>query len=309
MIFEYNSRQDDGSPSIKIQPEPKQQETEKSTTSPAMSGNLLEKTLSKVLVNILKTEEGKMFFENILQPMNKPIAGSDHGFKVNNNHLIDSIFKIKTSGIGEKGPSSCGHIVTVKYTLLGFANIKVDKKTETFALGSEKIIPGLDAVIVGMKTGQTREAIIPGKYISKDNNKPTSSLKVSVTLNEIIPQNFVGDDVKIFDDEVSYKMPLVCGNRVSYNARITKLSTGDIIFDTEKNGEKINMKIGDLNYPVIFSHALHNKIPTGTRTVIAKGKLFQSFATNYSKIFPDSALPKEEYFMAEFYDLTPAPTE
>jgi hypothetical protein len=37
------------------------------------------------------------------------------------------------------------------------------------------------------------------------------------------------------------------------------------------------MQIGNLSYPLIFSYALHNKIPIGSRTVIAKGKLFKSF--------------------------------
>ena len=62
------------------------------------------------------------------------------------------------------------------------------------------------------------------------------------------------------------------------------------------------MKIGNLNYPMIFSHSLHNKIPVGTRTVIAKGKCFKSFASDNSTIFPNKILPEDEHFMVEFYN-------
>jgi hypothetical protein len=37
-----------------------------------LTGNFLEKTLSKVMINALKTEEGRVFFESLLQPVNKP---------------------------------------------------------------------------------------------------------------------------------------------------------------------------------------------------------------------------------------------
>jgi FKBP-type peptidyl-prolyl cis-trans isomerase 2 len=303
MIFQHNA-QEFKLPGISpTSPEEKTQAPKGNLEKePELSGSFLEKTVSKLLINVLKTEEGRLFFENILQPMNQPIAGSDHGFRVNNNNLIDSMFKIKTFGNGVLGPASCGHIVTVQYEVLTLGNVRLEEKTDTFALGSEKSAPGLDAVVVGMKTGQTRHAVIPGKYAGRNNNNYKDSFKVNVLLKEIMPQNFVDDSVKIFDDEIAYKMPLFCSNKVIYDAKITRLSDGVVLFDSVKNKQKINMTIGDLTYPVIFSHALHNKIPGGTRTVIAKGKLFQSYASSNSKIFPDTILPKEEYFMVDFYN-------
>ena len=62
------------------------------------------------------------------------------------------------------------------------------------------------------------------------------------------------------------------------------------------------MQIGNLVYPMIFSHTLHNKIPVGNRTVITKGKFFKSYASNFSTIFPETTLPENEYFMLEFFN-------
>jgi hypothetical protein len=274
-----------------------------------LTGNFIEKALSSVLINVLKTEEGKMFFENILQPMNKPIAGANDSFKINNTDLIKSMLKINSFGEGTVGPASCGHIVTVHYQILTMNNNVVEEQTKTYALGSRAVIPGLDNVIVGMMVGQTRQALIPAKYAyyegkyRKPGINPEDSYKVNVALQSILPNNFVKNNkVKIFDDEVSYQMPLTCGDRVIFNARITKLANGKVLYDSSTL-EKIKMKIGDMNYPLIFSHALYSKIPVGTRTVIAEGKSFQALAARISKIFPKDQLPESEYFMLELTDI------
>lgn len=305
MIFKYNIN-DIKVPSVEIN---NKEKVSTDGASPAgqvaseITGNFVEKTISNVLVNVLKTDEGKMFFENILQPINKPMAGSGQGFKINNDNLIEAMFDIKTFGEGQEGSATCGHIVTVTYKILALNNMVISENTISYPLGSDQIAPGVDAVIVGMKTGQTRHAVISSKYT--DNVKSAAdkvdSFKLNVLLKEVMPKNFVGNDVKIFDDEIAYKLPLLCGGSAIYHAKITKLSTGTVIYDS-KSGDKINMRIGNLSYPVVFSHALHNKIPSGTRTVIAKGRLFKSFLNEFSAIFPETKLPEEEFFMLELYD-------
>lgn len=286
---------------LKTPQQPDQSRPDKLEEMP-ITGTFLEKTLSSVMINVLKTEEGRLFMESMIQPMNKTIAGSGAGFGVNNDNFLKSMFKINSFGEGEKGPASCGHIVTIHYKILNGNNIVLQDNVATYPLGSEKIAPGLDAVIVGMKTGETRNATISSKYFQETANNKISIFKVSVLLKEIMPQNFIDDTVKIFDDELAYRVPLMCGNKAIYDTKITRLSNGEVIYDSKLSGNQISMRIGNLNYPMIFSHALHNKIPVGTRTVIAKGRYFKSYASDYSIIFPDSKLPEEEYFMAEFYN-------
>lgn len=278
--------------------------SENNPLAPNVTGNFVEKTISNVLINVLKTDEGKMFFENILKPVNKPLAGSGQGFKINNDNLIEAMFDIKTFGDGEKGPATCGHIVTINYKILAPNNMVIREDTVTYPLGSGQVATGVDAVIVGMKTGQTRHAVISNKYTDNPQNPSdkAESFKLNVLLKEIMPQNFAGDNVKIFDDEIAYKLPLLCGNKAVYHAKITKLSDGTVLYDSKKSGAKINMQIGNLSYPFIFSHALHNKIPVGTRTVIAPGKLFKSFINDSSAVLPETKLPEDEFFMLELYD-------
>lgn len=301
MIFQQNVNSIKAPEHLRPKDDTQQEQTsDKQETE--LTGSFFEKTLSSVLINVLKTDEGRMFMESMLQPMNKSVAGSGSGFQMNNDSFINSIFKISTFGEGEKGPASCGHIVTVQYKILSTSNVVLEEKTATFPLGSGKIAPGLDAVIVGMKTGQTRHATITSKYIPETAQDKVSMFKINVLLKEIVPDNFIGDDVKIFDDQLAYRIPLVCANKAIYDAKITRLGNGEIVYNSVDTGKKINMVIGNLNYPVVFSHALHNKIPVGTRTVIAKGKLFKSYASDHSTIFPDKKLPENEYFMVEFFN-------
>ena len=304
MIFKHNI-DDIKVPAVEMNDKNKS-DTSSSTTQvpPDMTGNFVEKTISNVLINVLKTDEGRMFFENILQPINKPMAGSGQGFKINNDNLVEAMFDIKTFGEGGEGPATCGHVVTVAYKILAANNMLISEKTVTYPLGSDQIAPGVDAVIVGMKVGQTRHAVISSKYTDRvgAQTDKVDSFKLNVTLKEIMPQNFVDEDVKVFDDEIAYKLPLLCGGNSVYNARITKLSNSEVIYDSKSSGNKINMKVGNLAYPVIFSYALHNKIPVGIRTVIAKGRLFKSFLNEFSTIFPQTKLPENEYFMLELYD-------
>jgi len=276
------------------------------------TGSFMEKTISHVMVNLLKTDQGKKAFGNLITPVGMSSErGKTETFKVSNlNNMVEAIFEISTFGAGDKGPASCGHIVTANYQILSKDNLLIKEATDTFPLGSDKIIPGLDAVIVGMKTQQTRKATISKKLlqeiglVSLDSKlKMEDIVKVSVTLKDIISHNFVNNqDVRMFDDEISYKLPLVCGNKTSYNAKITRLRDSVIMYDSKQTGKKINMQIGDLNYPIIFSASLHGKIPSGSRTVIAKGKLFKSYATKNSIIFPNIELPENEYFMLDLAD-------
>jgi len=271
------------------------------------NGTFFEKTLSSILVNVLKTDEGRIFIENILQPANKSLRDGDGGFQMNNDSFIQSIFKIITFGEPKKEIASCGHVVTVEYKILNANNLVIEENTSTFPLGSEKIAPALDAVIVGMSIGQTRHATINSKHIADTASNSESYFKVNVLLKDIIPKNFIPDDVKVFDDQLAYRMPLLCGNKTIYDAKITRLKDGKVIFNSENSGKRINMKIGNLSYPVIFSHTLHNKTPVGTRTVIAKGGVFKSYASDYSTIFQDKILPENEYFMLELYNFHGSP--
>lgn len=267
----------------------------------SLNGNLIERTISKIVINALKTEEGKAFFENILQPLNKPIDTKDYSIPVHKD-LVSPLFKINTIGNGNIGPASCGHVVTVFYQISDIDNNLITEDTKTFTLGSGSVMLGLDNVIVGMNVGQAREAIVTGKYAFNGANS-TDSFRVNVMLKSILPQNFVKiNEVKIYDDEIAYRVPLLCGEKVAFNAKITRLANGEVLYDSKSKGQKVDMKIGDITYPLIFSYGLQGKVPVGTRTIIAKGQTFKALGSSINKIISQELLPVSEYLMLEISD-------
>ncbi|MGC0372396.1 MAG: hypothetical protein DGJ47_001109 [Rickettsiaceae bacterium] len=274
-------------------------EENKTISTEEFKGNFIEKGFSNVLHNILKTEEGRFFIENLITPMDKPLASGTGILQVNSTDFIDSFFKINTFGEGGKGPASCGHVVTISYKILSINNAVLKEDKATIALGSDKIAPGMDSIIVGMREGQTRHATIATKYFTTNPKYQKSYFKLQVSLHKIIPHNFA-EGVKIFDDQISYKVPKLCGQKIVCDAKITKLSNNKVLYNSQNNKQRLSIKIGDQNYPMIFSHALHNKTMNGTRTVISKGRFLKSYVSDYSKIFPQTTIPENELYMIEF---------
>ncbi|MFV9856401.1 MAG: peptidylprolyl isomerase, partial [Rickettsia aeschlimannii] len=106
----------------------------------SLNGNLFERMVSKIVINALKTEEGKAFFENILQPLNGPINPNDYTIEVRKD-LVKTLFKINTLGSGGNiGPASCGHVVTVFYQISDMNNTLISEDTKTFTLGSTPVM-------------------------------------------------------------------------------------------------------------------------------------------------------------------------
>jgi hypothetical protein len=280
--------------------------------SPEMRGNFVEKSLSKVLVNILKTPEGRAFLEKTIRPAQDPVSGTQYTIKSNNALVLNELFKIKTTVEGSGPKASCGHFVRVNYKITDSHNHIMDSGiNKSLHLGEMEIIPALDSIISGMKIGEKRTAVIHQKYAygapNFRGNKPHKLAEyylADITLLDIKPDNFTDDSVKIFDDEIAYAIPCLCGDFIEFNAKISEVS-GKVIFDSRKANKKTSMTLGNSAYPMIFSHALFNKIPVGTRTVICKGSHLRSLASEkMSTIFPKEQPKSDEFYLIEFSDLS-----
>jgi hypothetical protein len=155
-----------------------------------------------------------------------------------------------------------------------------------------------------MYVGQSREGFIPQKYASPSKN-PSTAYKLKVTLRSITPNLYANPaEIKIFDDEIAYSMPCLCGDRVAFDVNIKRIN-GEVMYDSVKVGRKVSMQLGDLAYPMLFSYALFNKVPGGMRTVLSQGKYLRSLAvSNINRIFQKDQLPKDEFFIVEFSNIS-----
>lgn len=275
---------------------------------PEIEGGFIEKSISKVLINVIKSPEGRSFLEKVVRPADQSITG-EYTQKVNNNSITTELFRMEKTAPGEGPKVSCGHTVTVQYEILNMQRVIVESGTKTFTLGSHDIIPALSNVIVGMQKGESRKAMAPKLFAYDSPNFsgqkppfPTDYYQIKAQLLEIKLNNFIDDNVKIFDDEIAYIVPYLCGDSATFDAKIMR-TNGEVIYNSIDKKHKITMNIGDNLYPMIFSHALFNKTPFGTRSVICKGQHLQNLENKeVRKLFtkPHHHLDQDEFFLIEF---------
>ena len=289
---------------------------EKVPEADKFEGNMIEKYLSNVAVNVLKTPEGRAFFENLVTPIGIGVEAKDSGSSEEiQNKMLESLFKVSVIQPGDGREACCGHIAQFKYQVTdSVGNIVEQESTQIIQLGSREIIPAIENIIPGMKVGELRVATSPGEYAYDAKKFRRESLRfgepvqIELRLLDVQP-NFVinPSEVRIFDDRISFQIPILCGDVVKFRVKIISFN-GEEVFDSNSAfaGQKIQMRVGDNNFPAIFSYSLHKKIPVGKRTVIAPGKYFRSMMSkDINKIFSGKyQLPNpKEYFLIEFYDI------
>lgn len=269
-----------------------------------MDGGFVERSLSQILANVIKTPEGRTLIENMIQPVANVAEMEKDGLIFDYKKLVPSMFRIKTSGTGTIGPASCGQKVKIQYTITKEDNTVVDSGMKAFILGSNDAIPALANVVVGMYVGQTRQAVAMPRYAYDDpqfqgeNKIPGLNYGVRVTLLAIEDSIYITPNkVKIFDDMISYQIPLLCGQPVYFDTKISKID-GTVIYDSSKSNKKCEMIIGDRSMPMIFSYALFSKIPVGTRTVIFQSKYLKPFTGEWMKDVT-SLVTEDEYLIMD----------
>jgi len=291
-----------------VQEQPTSDPLDPTVPRPEIEGGFIEKSISKVLINVIKSPEGRSFLEKVVRPAEPSITG-EYTQKVNNNSITTELFRIERTTDGEGPKVSCGHTVTVQYEILNMQRVIVESGTKTLTLGSHDMIPALSNVIVGMQKGESRKATVPKQFAYDSPNFsgkkppfPTDYYQIKVHLVDIKLNNFIDDNVKIFDDEIAYIVPYLCGDSATFDAKIMRIN-GEVIYNSIDKHHKITMNIGDNLYPMIFSHALFNKTPFGTRSVICTGQHLQTLSNkDLSKLFPKPypQLNQNEFFLIEF---------
>lgn len=265
-----------------------------------LEGNFIEKALSKILINVLKTEEGRTFFENLVKPEPKNSEREFLKYPGKENSLA-KILKIKKSGEGWGGQALCGHRVEVFYTIKNLKGRIVEEGEKTFAPGDRSVIPGLAFSVIGMKKGQKARAILPPKYAYGEPEYRRKGIAagenylLEVELKKISPDIFLEEgETKIFDETGLdfYEKPAFCGDKIAISLKITNLSNGKILSE-EKN---LSLKIGDPNLPIILSHALHDRPINQKRTLLAKGI---SLGSLYSKNKIGGNFSEKDYILIE----------
>lgn len=283
--------------------EPKTYEPEEGM--PELEGAFFERMVSRIFINSLKTERGRILIEKMIQPMNVPATHPDYSMKINNRMFLDSQLHLKTVEEGAGNSAICGHKVNVEYKILNMNNLLLESGEKQFFLGGDDLIIGAQNLVVGMKPGEVRKGTIPNifsyehkSYKGKMPLNSTREYMVKVKLLDVESKYFPQFETKIFDDEISFKIPILCGDIVQTQIKISDVN-GKTMFDSRPKQGYIKFRLGARDHPVILSHSLFNKQDKGTRTVIFKGKYIKSFSGENAI----AGLNPEDFRSDQFYIL------
>jgi hypothetical protein len=285
---------------VKKNTEIKQDISNITQSSQNIEGGFIERTISKIMINVLKTPQGQETFIKMIQPLSDGKNTDNFVLEMNNSNFIKKIFEIETNGNEKPIKAICGNIVDVEYLIQDFAKGTSETKRENIELGSQKADLALSNIIVGMSEGQKRKATIKEKFFQNALSENQMPKKIEVTLHKIIEKQFIDlSKIKIFDNVVNHYVPYLCGDKIDFEIKISKID-GTEIFKS-KTGETESYRVGDRSFPMIFAYSLFNKTKSGTRTIITPAKYLKTFD---DKLFPTFNIKNNnsEYYLIDIKD-------
>ena len=291
-ITEYINNKD-----INLSPDNPDPTTEESTGD-TMVGGFAEKAISNIFINILKTPQGQEAFTKIIQPMGMEESKGGEAFIIDmsNLNLIKSALKINTTGTEGSRKALCGQVVDIEYEIKDYSTGNIKKERKEIQLGQSEKDKAISSIIVGMYEGQTRSAQIPTTLLPSKYKEMNMPLELQITLHQIKSPDLVeSENIKMFDDKLTYQMPYLCGEKVKLELKISSID-GKKVFESDIFNP-IEYIVGDNESPVVFAYALFNKVKIGTRTVLTPGKYLNNFNGNTCNTEIYKYDPQDYYIM------------
>ncbi len=267
----------------------------------SMEGNFIERSISKIVSNVIKTEEGKELFTKMIRPTNSFAENNGITIKFDDKKILNSLFKMTEITQGHGMSACCGDKVKINYKL--YKSEGTENQDLELILGDSELKNNfITSLFVGMKKNSKISALVPNnsKNLSMNDLQVdhTKYTQIEASLIEILHSDINPSEIKIFNDGFSYFLPVLCGDKIKFNLVIEDL-TGKILFTTEKEKAKIEMNLGDKQFPAIFSYAIFNQTISVNRTIIAPAK----YLRNFEKKFNLSNLNNNQYILMKITDL------
>ncbi len=267
-----------------------------------------ENFIANILIKLSESEKGGKFLLRLIRPIG--IAQDKATWQTNNTNYLDTVFNIQRQSpidtmdakatVANNKVAYCGAEVVIDYQISKGQILAKQEQSFRLQLG-QGILLALENIIIGMHEGQTLSAHIPYWYAGSlqefmsSNEEKGAGLQLNVKLIKVISPEI--KNIRIFDDLVSLDEPILCGNPVSLNLKISKIN-GQLIFQGP-----LDYNLGEKNYPLIFSYALFNKPLSSNRVAIVPTSLLKNAKAKLGKMaeaFKYEEFKREEFVLLEF---------
>jgi len=250
-------------------------------------GSYSEKLVSKVVTNLLKTDEGQKFFSKLITPIGTPKI--DKAIKFKEVNSLENIFssKIIQEGSGEN-VANCGDDVSITYYIYDIANQLISTKNVNTKIGSNNVIPlVMGNIAIGMRENEKKSSLInrdlidsleEGQKFVKNNS---AKMRIEILLNKIYKSqaNISENEFTYFDDGIApIQKFCLCGEFVEVMLEVYSMENKLLFKDN------LRFKIGDKNIPKVINSVIIGLTYDIKRTIITKAKNINSIK-NYKKNF------------------------
>lgn len=280
-------------------------ETDNKADNKEIEGNFVERALSRVASNALKTPEGQTFLNNLVVKDYKKLNQEDP-YNITDIDLVANLHNIEADNSKATHKIYCGDIVKVKYIIKDVHDKQLESATKLVTLGEGNLLPALEDAIANSYVGSKLKLITPleygyhsaaYKFNINSKNKPAI---VKVEAEIISKANPNQETNKIYKSNkfFAHQKPLSCGQSLNFTYKLTELDGKEIM--QQKN---YAYKIGLRSDPIIFSRALFNEIKASHLQVIFAGRELKNFENKFNAKFKNKQLKDDKFYYLEIFDI------
>ena len=280
-------------------------------TSHNFEGNVLERFVSHVALNVIKTKTGMSAFNKVISAK-KPHVHMNENIKINDFNMFNSLLNVKNNNKYRHNiHASCGDNVEIQYFVqdnksnIIYGNYQKQKCT----LGNKEIPMAIENLVINMRPGEIKTATLEGEYIyhllktyglklnpQTQNDTDRTGKQVyylQVELNEIFDKKstqYSANDFIVFNSHISMSTPVMCGENVYITVQIDSINHKNLFNDT------IKFSLGGSTTPLFINYGAPGLSGQNVRTILTTARFLldkndqATHISNLLKLKPDTPI-------------------
>jgi hypothetical protein len=225
------------------------------------SQNIVERVVTNVLTDFVKTPTGYVMAKNLLTPQNQMNITNQYISTSGYNKQLEK-YKLEHLRESEGAITNCGQRIKLQYIITDSNETVLDSKVTEYRVGKHNI-EEFNILPIGLRTGGLSKA----KFFSTRDNISLQNIFVTLSVLKHIDNNDINtQNIKIFDEYISNNRPIQCADNIRFDFKLSEIS-GKTISEGSKE-----LKLGDTESNHVLSYLLTNMQLMGTRTIIIKAE-------------------------------------
>jgi len=227
--------------------------------------NIVERVVTNVITDFVKTPTGYVMAKNLLTPKNQ-INLTNHYISTKGFNKNIEKYKLEHLRESNGAVTNCGQRIKLQYIITDSKETILDSKVTEYRIGKHNI-EEFNILPIGLRVGGLSKA----KFLSTKDNISGHDISITLSVLKHVDNDDINTgNIKIFDEYISNNIPVQCSDKVKFDFKLSEVN-GKIVNEGNKE-----LKLGDTESNHVLSYLLTNMQLMGTRTVIIKSSELQN---------------------------------